>query len=153
MDNLLKIKDLVLNKAIIDLKTYQKIIDRYLKTKDQAVGPYEPLPGIKNTLKPLSINPDYLKLPNQQRLFHEEVFILNILEKASSLGLKSLTQSEISLFQDIIAHRKAQMESVDREIEELIAWLKTQPKPDVLCLSNALLIGLARRLKADLGIL
>ena len=38
-----------------------------------------------------------------------------------------------------------------REIEELIAWLKTQPKPDVLCLSNALLIGMARRLKAELG--
>ena len=118
-DTLLKIKDLVLNKAIVDLKTYQMIIDRYLKTKDQA-GPLEPLPGIKITLKPLSINPEYLKLPNQQRLFHEEVFILNILEKASSMGLKILTQSEISLFQDIIAHRKAQMESVDREIEELI---------------------------------
>jgi glycosyltransferase involved in cell wall biosynthesis len=39
-----------------------------------------------------------------------------------------------------------------REIEELIAWLKTQPKPDVLCLSNALLIGMARRLKGDLGV-
>ena len=38
-----------------------------------------------------------------------------------------------------------------REIEELIAWLKTQPKPDVLCLSNALLIGMARRFKAELG--
>ena len=38
-----------------------------------------------------------------------------------------------------------------RELEKLIAWLKTQPKPDVLCLSNALLIGMARRLKADLG--
>jgi len=38
-----------------------------------------------------------------------------------------------------------------REIEELLAWLKTQPKPDVLCLSNALLLGMARRLKADLG--
>ena len=38
-----------------------------------------------------------------------------------------------------------------REIEELIAWLKTQPKPDVFCLSNALLIGMARRLKSDLG--
>jgi glycosyltransferase involved in cell wall biosynthesis len=37
-----------------------------------------------------------------------------------------------------------------REIEQLIAWLKTQPKPDVLCLSNALLIGMARRFKADL---
>ena len=39
-----------------------------------------------------------------------------------------------------------------REIEELIAWLKTQPKPDVLCLSNALLIGMVHRLKAELGV-
>ena len=38
-----------------------------------------------------------------------------------------------------------------REIEVLTAWLKTQPKPDVFCLSNALLIGMARRLRADLG--
>ena len=37
-----------------------------------------------------------------------------------------------------------------RELGELIAWLKTQPRPDVICLSNALLIGLARRLKAEL---
>jgi glycosyltransferase involved in cell wall biosynthesis len=39
-----------------------------------------------------------------------------------------------------------------REIEVLIAWLKTQPKPDVLSLSNALLIGIVRRLKAELRI-
>jgi len=39
-----------------------------------------------------------------------------------------------------------------REIEQLIAWLKSQPKPDVLCLSNALLVGVVRRLKADLGV-
>jgi glycosyltransferase involved in cell wall biosynthesis len=38
-----------------------------------------------------------------------------------------------------------------RELAELIAWLKTQPKPDVLCLSNALLIGMARRLKSEVG--
>ncbi|MBI3191508.1 MAG: glycosyltransferase [Pedosphaera parvula] len=38
-----------------------------------------------------------------------------------------------------------------RELEELIAWLKEQEKPDVICLSNAMLIGLARRLQADLG--
>jgi glycosyltransferase involved in cell wall biosynthesis len=37
-----------------------------------------------------------------------------------------------------------------RELEELIAWLKTQPKPEVICLSNALLVGLARRLKSEL---
>jgi glycosyltransferase involved in cell wall biosynthesis len=38
-----------------------------------------------------------------------------------------------------------------RELDELIAWLKSQPRPDVISLSNALLIGLARRLKQDLG--
>lgn len=38
----------------------------------------------------------------------------------------------------------------DREITELIAWLREQAKPDVICLSNALLIGMSRRLKAEL---
>lgn len=38
-----------------------------------------------------------------------------------------------------------------RELDELIAWLKTQQRPDVICLSNALLVGLARKLKAELG--
>jgi len=37
-----------------------------------------------------------------------------------------------------------------RELDELIAWLKTQQRPDVICLSNALLVGLARKLKAEL---
>jgi len=37
-----------------------------------------------------------------------------------------------------------------RELEQLIAFLKTQPKPDVICLSNVLLAGLARRLKSEL---
>lgn len=38
-----------------------------------------------------------------------------------------------------------------RELEELIAFLKTRPKPDIVCLSNALLAGMARRLKSELG--
>ena len=37
-----------------------------------------------------------------------------------------------------------------REIEVLIRWLRTQPKPDVICLSNCLLIGLVRQLRAEL---
>jgi glycosyltransferase involved in cell wall biosynthesis len=37
-----------------------------------------------------------------------------------------------------------------RELDQLITWLKTQPRPDVICLSTALLIGLARRLKSEL---
>ncbi|HSH93975.1 MAG TPA: glycosyltransferase family 4 protein [Roseimicrobium sp.] len=38
-----------------------------------------------------------------------------------------------------------------RELDELIAWLKPQPKPDAICLSNAMLVGLARKLKQELG--
>lgn len=37
-----------------------------------------------------------------------------------------------------------------RELRDLLAWLKTQPRPDVILLSNALLLGLASRLKAEL---
>lgn len=37
-----------------------------------------------------------------------------------------------------------------RELNELIEWIRTQPKPDVICLSNALLIGLTRQLKRAL---
>ena len=37
-----------------------------------------------------------------------------------------------------------------RELEELISWLRNHAKADVICLSNALLVGLARRLKAEL---
>lgn len=38
-----------------------------------------------------------------------------------------------------------------RELDELIAWLKQHPHPDVVCLSNALLLGLARKLKRELS--
>jgi glycosyltransferase involved in cell wall biosynthesis len=38
-----------------------------------------------------------------------------------------------------------------RELDELIAWFKTQPQPEVIYLSNALLLGMARRLKSELG--
>lgn len=39
-----------------------------------------------------------------------------------------------------------------RELTELIAWLKSQARPEIVCLSNALLVGMVRRLKADLGV-
>jgi glycosyltransferase involved in cell wall biosynthesis len=39
-----------------------------------------------------------------------------------------------------------------RELEELVSWLKGQPPPDVICLSNALLIGMVRRLKSELRV-
>ena len=39
-----------------------------------------------------------------------------------------------------------------RDLSEFIDWLRTQPRPEVVCLSNALLLGMARRLKTDLGV-
>ncbi len=38
-----------------------------------------------------------------------------------------------------------------RELDELTQWLKTTLRPDVVCLSNALLVGMARKLKKELG--
>jgi len=35
------------------------------------------------------------------------------------------------------------------ELDELIGWLNRQGHPDVICLSNVLLVGMARRLKAE----
>jgi glycosyltransferase involved in cell wall biosynthesis len=37
------------------------------------------------------------------------------------------------------------------ELEELIAWLKKGPRPDVISLSNSMLAGLARKLRLELG--
>ena len=39
-----------------------------------------------------------------------------------------------------------------RELDELIGWLKTQPRADVICLSTVLLLGMARRLKSELKV-
>ena len=39
-----------------------------------------------------------------------------------------------------------------KELERLVAWLSAQDRPDVICLSNILLAGLVRRIKAALGV-
>ena len=39
-----------------------------------------------------------------------------------------------------------------RELDELITWLREHCKPDIVCLSNAMLAGMIRRLRADLGV-
>ena len=39
-----------------------------------------------------------------------------------------------------------------KELEELVVWIKENNKPDIICLSNALLIGMAGRLREELGV-
>ncbi len=61
-------------------------------------------------------------------------------------GLVSLTsprqlgESTLAMLQPDAAHA---------ELDRLIAWLRIQPAPDVICLSNSLLTGLAARLRAE----
>lgn len=40
------------------------------------------------------------------------------------------------------------LQGESREIDRLLAWLRTQPEPDVVCLSNSLLSGLAHHFRA-----
>lgn len=39
-----------------------------------------------------------------------------------------------------------------REIEALIGWLRSEVRPELVCLSNGLLAGMVRRLRRDLGV-
>ena len=39
-----------------------------------------------------------------------------------------------------------------KELDRLVEWLRAEGRPDVVCLSNALLVGLVRRLKAELDV-
>jgi glycosyltransferase involved in cell wall biosynthesis len=36
-----------------------------------------------------------------------------------------------------------------KEVDRLVAWIKDEMRPDVVCLSNALLLGVARRIKRE----
>ncbi len=53
---------------------------------------------------------------------------------------KQLGKSAVAMLQPDAAHG---------ELERLIGWLRSQPAPDVICLSNSLLTGLAARLKQE----
>lgn len=61
---------------------------------------------------------------------------------ASMTSARQLGEATVAMLQDS-PQRQA------REVERLIAWLRTQPPPDVICLSNSLLGGLTRRLKLE----
>lgn len=52
----------------------------------------------------------------------------------------------------LLSMLRGEIGNQDREITELIAWLREHAKPDMICLSNALIIGMARRLKAELDV-
>ena len=91
------------------------------------------------------VYPGFRKLPAIIRRAFDSAPMLRMAVKRASAtratGLEGLTLSML----------KGESGGQRGELDRLIQWLATHIKPDVVHLSNALLIGLARRLKQDLG--
>lgn len=64
--------------------------------------------------------------------------------KAGSTSSRDLAEMTVSMLKGEEGRQAA-------ELDRLVAWLESEEKPDVVHLSNALLLGLARRMKSDLG--
>jgi glycosyltransferase involved in cell wall biosynthesis len=88
----------------------------------------------------------YRKAPNWvRRLLSSR----RVLEWAAGRAVKTRADEAGEL---LISMLRGETGNQNREITELIHWLREQQKPDVICLSNALLIGMVRRLKSELGV-
>lgn len=72
-----------------------------------------------------------------------------LLERAAGRAAKTRAEDTGDL---LLSMLRGESGNQDREITELITWLRERAKPDVICLSNALLIGMARRLKRELNV-
>lgn len=66
--------------------------------------------------------------------------------KAAMTSAKDLAETTISMLQ-------GEQGKQIKELNRLVQWLSVQDnKPDIVCLSNILLVGLARRIKEGLGV-
>jgi glycosyltransferase involved in cell wall biosynthesis len=71
-------------------------------------------------------------------------FLLNLAAgQAGKTRASDLGELTISMLRGEQGHQA-------RELDELIQWLRVE-KPDVVCLSNALLTGMARRIRTEVG--
>ncbi|MBM3833586.1 MAG: glycosyltransferase family 4 protein [Verrucomicrobia bacterium] len=83
------------------------------------------------------------------RWLHKLLDSPRLLKWASGSAAKTRPQDVGALTLSMI---KGEEGNQKRELDELTAWLSTHERPDVVCLSNALLIGLARGLKQTLQV-
>lgn len=66
-------------------------------------------------------------------------------KKAGLTRAKDLGETTISMLQGEAGRQV-------KELDRLVDWLSRESKPDIVCLSNALLAGMARRIKEQLGV-
>ena len=92
------------------------------------------------------------KLPffrNAPSWLHRLMNSRRLLEWASGKAVKTRADEAGEL---LLSMLRGESGNQNREITELINWLREHQKPDVICLSNALLIGMVRRLRAELNV-
>lgn len=90
--------------------------------------------------------PFFRKMPKWvEDFFNADFFLRYAAKKAGSTRAEGLEEMTMSMLR---GHEGYQGE----ELEQLIDFLKHTIKPDVVHLSNALLMGLARKIKDELGI-
>ncbi|MBI9066533.1 MAG: glycosyltransferase family 4 protein [Salinivirgaceae bacterium] len=79
-----------------------------------------------------------------EKFFNADVFLRYAAKKAGSTRAEGLEEMTISMLDGHDGYQK-------EELEQLIDYLKNHAKPDVIHLSNALLLGLAKKIKEDVG--
>jgi glycosyltransferase involved in cell wall biosynthesis len=80
-----------------------------------------------------------------ERLFDSEPMLKMAAKKSGSTRATGLEEMTISMLDGELGRQAS-------ELEHLVKFLKNEIKPDIVHLSNALLLGLARKLKQDLHI-
>lgn len=85
-------------------------------------------------------------MPNWMERFFNSRFLLNYAaKKAGSTRAEGMEEMTISMLQGSEGYQK-------EELQQLIDYLRDHEKPDVVHLSNALLLGLARKIRTELNI-
>lgn len=86
----------------------------------------------------------YRRAPQWLRRALDARFLLSLVSKRA-------TNTDASLLGELnVSMLRGEEGNQTRELAELIRWLKSQPPPDAILLSNALLVGFVRQLKAEL---
>jgi glycosyltransferase involved in cell wall biosynthesis len=143
------LRDAALIRAMRDLGHDVVIVPMYLPLQEAADGRASTAPiffgGVNVYLQQKSAF--FRKTPRWlDRLFDAPALLRWVARKAHMTSAKDLSETTLSMLQAEQGRQK-------KELERLIEWLSVQDnKPDVVCLSNALLAGLARSVKARLGV-
>lgn len=90
--------------------------------------------------------PGYSKVPNWMRRWMSSP---GLLKWAAGRAAKTRAEDVGDITLSMLRGEEGRQA---RELEELIDWLRSQARPDAICLSNGLLVGLARQLREALGV-